>query len=743
VSQQLHTALSATATITIMSLAAIMWLTPAFAQNTPPMAFDDNTGTLEDVPVNIIVLGNDVDSESGLTIKDFTDPANGAVTLGPDDTLTYSPDADTFGTDSFEYTVTDGELESTATVTIMVIGVNDHPSANDDSDSTLEDTPVTTDVTANDFDVDGDTLKVTEVSTPPDNGIATVNDNGAITYTPNPDFNGTDSYTYSLFDTGLTDTAVVTISVTSVNDAPMAANISDFLDEDFFLPITLVAIDADGDALDYTINDAPLFGSLSGIAPDVVYTPNADYHGLDSFTYIVSDGLADSNVATVSITVNPINDDTVAINDTATTNEDAPVNIAVLGNDTDVDGGAPSVTGASDPLNGTAIVEANNTVTYIPDANFFGTDTFDYTVSDGDLTDTGTVTVTVNPVNDAPAAGAQTVNTGEGTPVDITLTATDIDSDSLTFIVVTPPSFGILSGTEPNVTYTPNAGFSGVDSFSFAVEDGELGSNAAIKVNVIRANNPPVANDDFSTTREDTIVITNVIANDSDPDGDPLQVDNVIQPAHGSATVNSDNTITYSPDPGFTGQDMYEYSVYDGKGGADKANVTLTVTETSSSSSSGGGRRGGGGGGGGSSSSFSQSGLTPAPTVAIIEDSFFELNPLAKILMQNVALQIQGALALQPTSIGQQLAVATDLQNPQGSYQGYAYIVQITDKDGYTVGMEMSFGTLSPGSAADNVSVQWTPKVAGDYEIQIFVWDALSGTPVALSETTTKTLAVI
>ena len=176
----------------------------------------------------------------------------------------------------------------------------------------------------------------------------------------------------------------------------------------------------------------------------------------------------------------PGNNPPVANNDSASTNEDTPVTINVLANDSDPDGDLLGVASVAAPGHGTAVINADKTVTYTPAPSFFGTDSFTYTASDGrGGSSTATVTVTVTAVNDPPVAENQSVTTPQGTAVAITLQATDPDGDPLTFRVVNGPANGVLSGTPPNVTYTPNQGFTGADSFTFNASDAQSTSNLA------------------------------------------------------------------------------------------------------------------------------------------------------------------------------------------------------------------------------------------------------------------------
>ena len=179
---------------------------------------DDSDGISEDGSSTVDVLVNDVDVDGdSLTVVSVTQGSNGLVTDNGDGTVTYTPDSDWNGVDSFTYTITDGLATDTATVTVTVAAVNDFPVAVDDSDSISEDGSSTVDVLANDSDVDGDVLFVVSVVQPA-GGTVIDNGDGTVTYTPDADWNGVDSFSYIVSDGALTDTATVTVTVTAVND---------------------------------------------------------------------------------------------------------------------------------------------------------------------------------------------------------------------------------------------------------------------------------------------------------------------------------------------------------------------------------------------------------------------------------------------------------------------------------------------------------------------------------------------
>jgi VCBS repeat-containing protein len=247
--------------------------------------------------------------------------------------------------------------------------------------------------------------------------------------------------------------------------------------EDTSKAITLTGSDVDGDSLTFTVVAGPSNGTLSGTAPNLNYTPNGDFNGADSFTFKVNDGTVDSAVATVDITITPVNDAPVADPQTVTTSEDAAKAITLTGSDVDGDGLSFAV--ATPPSHGSLSGSGAN-LTYTPDTDYNGLDSFTFVANDGTINSAeAMVSITIDPVNDAPVADDQSVTTDQDTALDVTLTAGDVDGDSLSFAIVTPPGNGTLSGTAPDLTYTPDPGYSGPDSFSFVANDGTVDSTAA------------------------------------------------------------------------------------------------------------------------------------------------------------------------------------------------------------------------------------------------------------------------
>ncbi|WP_157897860.1 Ig-like domain-containing protein [Mycolicibacterium rutilum] len=553
-----------------------------------PIAMNDGFTTDEDSTLDGNVALNDKEFDGQtVTTTLITGPANGTLTLNPDGSFTYTPNANFSGTDSFTYRTSDGTLTSnTALVTIAVIAVNDAPVANDDAFTTNEDTQLSGNVLVNDTDPDRNSLGAVLVSGP-SHGTLTLNADGTFTYTPNANYSGTDSFTYTAGDGSLSDEAVVTISVTAVNDTPVAVNDNYTVDEDTPLTGNVIGndVDADNDTLTAVVVSGPAHGTLN-LNPDgtFTYTPTANYSGTDSFTYTVTDpSTATSNIATVSITVNAVNDPPVANNDSYTTNENTPLTGNVVNNDTDADGNTVTAVLAGGPSHGTVTLNADGSFTYTPTANYSGTDSFTYTASDGQGgTATGTVNITINAVNNAPVASNDSFTTNEDTPAtgNVLTNDTDADGDSLEAVLVSGPDHGTLTlNADGSFTYTPNANYHGTDKFYYRADDGTATSaTKVVTITIEPVNDPPVANNDSFTVNEDTTYNGNVLSNDTDVDGDSVTVTVGSGPSHGNLTLNANGTFTYTPSADYNGPDSFTYTASDDKGGTATGTVTITVT---------------------------------------------------------------------------------------------------------------------------------------------------------------------
>ena len=575
--------------------------------NDAPLTDFDEFTTDEDVPLLLNPTLNDFDPGDTLSVIAFTQPLNGTVVQVGPQTLRYTPNPEFFGFDDFEYTVSDGrggtEFDD---ITIEVIEVNDPPVAIADFASTLEDTEVFIDVLANDVDPEGQPLTLILDPTLNVAGfdalLVEVVAN-QIRYVPLPDeANGVpDTIFYTVSDGVTSSVGILTIAVAAVNDAPVALPDVAVTLEDF--PVTINPLlndfDIESDTLRILSVNVP-----AGFPADVTFTnntitmvPDADFNdeaGV-SFGYTVGDG-RDTTSSTVTLIVIPENDAPVAANDLGNvTDEDTSITIDVLANDTDQDGDPLQIFAVTPPIFGSVIVTGTGALLYTPNPNANGSEVFQYSLTDnfGGVS-SATVAITVNPINDAPDAGddgpvpmaedtTRLLNIGLLLANDV-----DVDGDPLTITGISSPAANgtatlVFDGGSNVIAieYVPNANFNGTDSFEYTIVDptGE-DSTATVTMSVLPVNDAPDASDDVFVIDQDTNGVFAVLPNDSDVDGDPLTVTAIVgTPLNGSIGINGNNTLSYTPNPGFFGIDTLTYQVSDGQGGTDQATVTVAVQE--------------------------------------------------------------------------------------------------------------------------------------------------------------------
>jgi hypothetical protein len=477
------------------------------AVNDAPIAKADSFPAGFETPLPIAqttLLANDTDVEaSPLSVTNVTAGTHGVVTMSGTDVV-FTPEAGYTGTATFKYTVSDGGATGEGAVTIT-IGDDMAPVAVDDTAITNEDIVLTladSVLLANDTDAEGHTLAITAVSAPTNGAVS--HTSTTTTFTPAANFHGTASFTYTVSDGIKTDTGLVTITVVSVNDAPVAVDDSVTLVEDHILNLTSANLtandtDVDGDTLAVTAvqSTAATHGTVTLVGTAITYTPASNYNGTASFTYTVSDGNGGTDTGTVTITITGEQDAPVANADTITTNEDVPITFAaanLTANDNDPDGDTLTVTAVTANANthGTVVLAAGN-VTYSPALNYNGPASFTYTINDGNgNTATGTVNVTVNAVDDPPAAVDDLATVAEASAnnvINVLVNDTDVDTGPKTVTAVGAAAHGTaaIGGGGANVTYTPAAGYCNEgpnvppDSFTYTLNGG---SQATVRVTV-------------------------------------------------------------------------------------------------------------------------------------------------------------------------------------------------------------------------------------------------------------------
>ncbi len=585
--------------------------------NDAPTASDDSYGVIEDDTLTISangVLGNDADIDAdALTAVLVDDVAHGTLSLNANGGFTYTPAANFNGSDSFTYRASDGGAQSNlATVTITVTAVNDAPSFDALADqSVAEDSGAQTvpsfltNASTGPADESGQTLSL-NVSND-NNALFAVSPaislgSGTLTYTPAANAFGTATVTVTLSDDGGTanggddaTTRTFQLQITAVNDAPVATDDSYSTDEDTALHIAAPGVlgndsDIDMDSLHTVLIADVAHGTLS-LNPDggFDYTPAANYHGGDSFTYQAHDGTTNSNTVTVTLTVNSINDVPAADDDSYSTDEDTALHIAapgVLGNDSDADLDALQAILVGNVAHGSLTLNADGGFDYTPAADYHGADSFTYKANDGTAdSSTATVTITVNPINDAPTATGDSYSTDEDTTLTVTAPGVldndgDVDADTLSAVLDADVSHGTLSlAANGGFTYTPASNYTGADSFTYHVSDGQA-TSATVTVNltVQAVDDPPVANDDSYSTNEDTALDDgSVLGNDTDVEMAALTATVVSAPQHGTLTLQANGNFHYEPAANFHGSDSFTYTANDGNSDSNIATVTITV----------------------------------------------------------------------------------------------------------------------------------------------------------------------
>ncbi|HHX8307224.1 TPA: tandem-95 repeat protein [Vibrio diabolicus] len=501
----------------------------------------DKATVVEDTPTIIKVLDNDTfeGDDKVVSLDTNNGPANGTVSVNPDGSVTYTPNDNYHGTDSFTYIVTSGGVSESTTVNVDVTPVNDAPMAKDDIATTQEDTVVTIDVLTNDNDVDGDKLSIESASVPKEQGTVEVV-NGKLVFTPAENFNGDAEITYIVTDGELTDEAKVTVTVNAVNDTPVVeSNIADQTLAEDFTPYT---IDLNTAFSDVDNVDGELTFSVSGnsniqvaiVNGIATFTPTADWNGSETLTFTATDPSGESISQTVNFTVAPVAD---IVADKATVVEDTPTIIKVLGNDTfegddkvvslDTNNGP-----ANGPANGTVSVNPDGSVTYTPNDNYHGTDSFTYIVTSGGVSESTTVNVDVTPVNDAPVAKDDIATTQEDTAVtiDVLPNDTDVDDDKLSIESASvPKEQGTVEVVDGKLVFTPAENFNGDAEITYIVTDGQLTDEAKVVVSVNPVNDAPTIKvDAVESITEDAVSTDTVVATltvrDTDTPEDQLTV---------------------------------------------------------------------------------------------------------------------------------------------------------------------------------------------------------------------------
>jgi VCBS repeat-containing protein len=532
---------------------------------------------------------------------------NGSFTIvGATLRTAVSLDFETTPTQSVRVRATDaGGLSVERALTVTVTDVDDPPVAVDDTRTVVEDAAATAiDVLANDTDSDGGPKSVASVTQPAHGTVVVTGGGTGLTYAPHADYCNTptppfDTFTYTL-NGG--DVGAVAVTVTCVDDDPVAVDDNRTVAEDAgATAVDVLANDTDVDAGPKSIQSVtqPTHGTvvITGGGTGLTYAPAASYCNdgspTDNFNYSLTPG---GSTATVHVTVTCVDDPPAAVDDSASTTEDAAVApVPVLTNDTDIDGGPKTIQSTTQPVHGTvAIIGGGAGLTYAPEANYCNTppgttpDTFTYTLNGGS---SATVSMSVTCVDDDPTAVDDAATVGEdaaATAVDVLANDTDVDGGPKSIGSVVQPANGtvVITGGGTGVTYVPDANYCNTppgttpDTFTYTLNGG---STATVSVTVTCADDSPAAVDDSATVDEDAAATAvDVLANDTDTDGGPRSIGSVVQPVNGTVVITGGGTgLTYVPDadycnsPPGTTLDTFTYAL---SPGGSSATVSVTVT---------------------------------------------------------------------------------------------------------------------------------------------------------------------
>lgn len=468
-------------------------------------------------------------------------------------------------------TVTDeSNLTHQTSTTVIVRDANNAPVATNDSYVFVGST--SGNVTTNDSDPEGDSLQVQTVSQPL-NGTLILNQTGDFTYTAAAGYLGQDTFSYRLSDAfGAESTATVTLASQRSNVAPVATDDAATTLEDTSHTIQVAGndTDGDGDTLQVTVLGANSGTAAVNADQSIAYTPAPNFNGQAVIDYRIDDGFGGYDFGAVIVTVAPINDAPTAGNDTAALAEDSSIYINTSANDTDVEFGVLSYSIVTNPTHGTLQNAGSGYYRYTPAANFNGTDSFNYQVTDADgATAIATVRVTVSPSYDPVVAHADVFNGTEDQQISGSVTTNDAyEAGPLTASLRTTPTKGSVAiNADGTFVYTPNANTNGTDSFSYTVTDARGGSSwQTVTLHITAVNDDPIANFTQSADRR-TVSFTNL---SSDTDGDT--------PTYNWNFGDGTTTTTANPVHNYTKRGTYTVTLTTTDASGATATFTRTIT---------------------------------------------------------------------------------------------------------------------------------------------------------------------
>ncbi|EPG0529333.1 tandem-95 repeat protein [Vibrio harveyi] len=560
----------------------------------------DEDGAITLSQEQLLSQASDIEGDD-LTASDLTVDGNATVTANDDGSFTITPDADFNSDIDIQFNITDGTDTIQATADLTVNPVNDLPVPQDqqfsvEEDGTLQFTDA--DLLAGATDIDGDNLTVDGISYTGSDGVLTDHGDGTYTFAPNENFNGDVSFSFGVSDGTETVPANVDVSVTPVNDPPVAGSTSYTVDEDNAITISDEQLLANSSDVEGAVSiDSVTYSGTDGVFQDngdgtYTFMPNENFSGDISLDVIVADEQGAIDETTAGITVIEVNDPPVAGPTSYTIDEDSVLTFSesqILANASDIEGDVELVGISYEGSDGIFTVNGDGTCSFAPNENFNGQVQLDVTIQDenGATVDTH-INVDVLPINDPPVSGdlAYTINEDSSITLSqeqLLAKAGDIDSENLEAInLSTDDNATIQYNDDGSYTITPNENYNGDLDLTFDIIDNDGGSvQVGLDITVNPVNDLPQAQDQQFTVEEDgTLLFTDadLLEGASDIDGDDLSIENVLYTgADGVLTDNGDGTYSFAPNENFNGDVQFTFDVSDGTGST-PAFIDVSVT---------------------------------------------------------------------------------------------------------------------------------------------------------------------
>jgi gliding motility-associated-like protein len=566
------------------------------SSNCAPIALDDNYNTNQNTVLNgSTIIANDNSTDGPQLIINtiaITVPSNGSLIINNDGSFIYTPNSGFFGNDSFEYLICDGaspELCDTGLVSIIVNQVNQLPVINNESFTTNLNTQISGNILLNDSDPDGTLGVTTTAILNPLNGVFSTDTTGNFTYTPNTGFVGTDTIVVLVCDNNgacLNDTLFIT-TISNIN--PVVVNESLITNEDNNISGNILLNDSDADGtLNATL--APVLNPSNGIFNitangDFNYSPNLNYNGTDTIIIAVCDNLGACINDTIFITISPVNDLPVIVNENIVVQINTPFNGNILINDSDVEGPlTTSTTPLFGPLNGVVNMSSNGSFTYTPNNGFQGIDLMWFQVCDTDgACSNDTIFVIVTNQNLPPTVINESIVTNEDTPISGNILTNDTDLDGTISVNITPVQTAsngvVIMNLNGDFTYTPDPNFFGTDLAIFEVcDNSSVCINDTIFITVNAINDLPVIVNDIYTINQNQTLIDNILLNDIDIESAlNATILPLINSSNGSITMQTNGDFIYIPNNNFNGVDTAVFTVCDTDGACINDTIIITI----------------------------------------------------------------------------------------------------------------------------------------------------------------------